>query len=155
MWIKRSISSIERQSNRWDVFSLFVGLIVLEAGKRMLSGCRRPNSVALVAQKPGAASGNPALKICRPTWLENEITWISSGSDLGKCPEVVQVRYLNQFRKFPELVQEVSWTSSGTGSGSGNLPEGSSDAIGDELVQVICLNFQVNYLNFFKSVIIT
>jgi hypothetical protein len=56
------------------------------------------------------------------------------------------------FRKFPELVQEISWTSSGTGSGSGNLPEGSSDAIGDELVQVICLNFQVNYLNFFKSV---
>ena len=49
--------------------------------------------------------------------------------------------HLNQFRENPEL-----------SSGSGKLPESSSGAFHIELVQVIYLNFQVIYLNLFKSV---
>ena len=67
----------------------------------------------------------------------------------------------------PELVQVQTWTGSGfwpctgsgidpeliqvmtlncRGSGSGNVPESSSEEFWDELVQAIYLNFQVIYL---------
>ena len=58
----------------------------------------------------------------------------------------------------PELIQEITWTGSGNylnwfgfGSGSGKLPESSTEAFCDEPIQASHLNFQAIYQNLFKS----